>query len=281
MARTIRRYQDLSTALDDAYTVPILKVLAQAVGGARAARKADLVRSIAVRLRGDGLRRVWAELDELSQAAIAEIVHGESDFLGSSAFQAKYGGAPSWGDLTSYRPRSATPLGAIIILGKGQRQVPQDLRARLMEFVPPPRQERISSHADAQRCLRSHYADYEDEELDIGEVEQPAFTDLRAVLRLADMGRLRVGAATRKPTARTCKAVAEVLHGGDYYDPEDLEGPGLGHRCGHSAATMSRPVFLRGEAASPRTASAQQGCACPAGTAAAAAGLPLKGPQDL
>src|SRR5262249_27852619 len=53
--------------------------------------------------------------------------------------------------------------------------------------------------------------------LRVRETAREAEHDLRALLRLVEAGRVRVSDKKRLPTAASVKAVAAVLHGGDFY----------------------------------------------------------------
>lgn len=64
----------------------------------------------------------------------------------------------------------------------------------------------------------------EESEAGVSEVltEQRALAQLPALLALAEAGKLRVSAATRKPSAATVKLLAETLPGGDFYASEPI-----------------------------------------------------------
>ncbi|WP_113716585.1 hypothetical protein [Arthrobacter dokdonensis] len=64
----------------------------------------------------------------------------------------------------------------------------------------------------------------DDSPVDAAEVmtEQRALAQLPVVLALAEAGKLRVSAATRKPSAATVKLLAENLPGGDFYASEAI-----------------------------------------------------------
>ncbi len=60
-------------------------------------RKPELVAEIARHLEGDGLRRLWAQLDETQQAAVSEVVHSPDGLFRAERFQARTGRQPDWG----------------------------------------------------------------------------------------------------------------------------------------------------------------------------------------
>ncbi len=105
-------------------------------------------------------------------------------------------------------------------------RLPPDLRAELRTFVPKPEAASLRAceslptelpeggHADAG-------PDWPMLALEVREMELAARLDLRAVLGLLGAGKLTVGQTTRLPGDATCRAVSEVLHGGDFFDDDD------------------------------------------------------------
>jgi hypothetical protein len=78
-------------------TVHQLKQLATLVSTApKQTNKESLVAAIASHLEGDNLIKLWNQLDELQQAAIAEVVHGDTNLFPAERFEAKYGKHPNW-----------------------------------------------------------------------------------------------------------------------------------------------------------------------------------------
>src|SRR4051794_39371185 len=60
-------------------------------------RKPELVAEIARHLEGDGLRKLWEQLDETQRKAVSEVVHSPDGLFRAERFQARYGGQPNWG----------------------------------------------------------------------------------------------------------------------------------------------------------------------------------------
>ncbi len=52
--------------------------------------------AIAAYLLGSGTKKLWKDLDNLQQAAIAEAVHVTGGLYQGKQFQAKYGDVPEW-----------------------------------------------------------------------------------------------------------------------------------------------------------------------------------------
>ncbi len=63
--------------------------------------------------------------------------------------------------------------------------------------------------------------DYDSVTLIRRDMERAAAQDLMAVLRLVDQGQVAVSAKTRRASAATVQRIAEVLQGGDFFDPAE------------------------------------------------------------
>src|SRR5579871_2034491 len=63
----------------------------------RPTRKADLVAVIIRHLEGDGLEKLWSQLDELQKAAVAETLYAPDGRFHPDRFRAKYAKDPDWG----------------------------------------------------------------------------------------------------------------------------------------------------------------------------------------
>ena len=193
------------------YTVPNLKKLAKLLESGLPTRKAELVALILRHLEDtDRLRQLWASLDTLQQAAIAQVVHSPGNQFDAPGFQAKYGQAPDWGQ-SRYSDFVSPTLLRLFIHGG---IIPRDLRSALKAFVPPPRAVEIETQ-DAPPGVAF------DVPVTVNETERAAQHDLVAVLWLIDRGKVRASAKTRRVTAAGARAIAEVLQGGDFYAPDE------------------------------------------------------------
>jgi hypothetical protein len=227
----------LAVALSDHMNADALKKLASLTSGPVPTRKAELADLIAKHLEGTRLRTVWQSLDELQKAAVAEVVHSPDTQFPEDRFQAKYGRAPSWGSLDAYRrDERPTALRFFFYGGEGGGGVmPDDLKERLEEFVPPPAPATVKSLAELPAVYERPYDRWnpttrkkeqgtESIPLTVRDSERAAQRELFSVLRLVDAGKVAVSGTTRKASSATIDAITAVLEGGDYYSyrpPED------------------------------------------------------------
>jgi hypothetical protein len=201
---------DLRSALQ-LLSVDDLRNLALLVGEKPPTRKAELVDLIVRYLEGDGLRSVWQGLTEWQQAAVAEVLHGDSPVFNSTRFRAKYGRNPNDG---------AANASSLKFFFCGS-VVPSDLRSRLKEFVPPPRPLQIEALDEVPHTWQ--FSDTESEPLTIHERERAAQRELLSVLRLVDAGKVMVSDKTRRPTATAIQAITAIFDAGDYYPHVPVE----------------------------------------------------------
>jgi hypothetical protein len=119
-----------------------LKKLAALTGQKVSGKKADIVAIIVRHLSGERLRAVWEGLDELERAAVAETVHSLSSQFEDGRFRAKYGQDPNWG--TGEHSYAYKPSAPCLFFCRN-RVMADDLKARLLEFVPEPREVAIAA----------------------------------------------------------------------------------------------------------------------------------------
>lgn len=194
----------------------------------RPTRKADMVAAIARRLSGASLRRLWDDLDELQRLAVGEALHDAKGYE-PERFRAKYGALPAGFD----RPGApdALPLRLLLHFGGAHTGstpfIPADLAKSLRGFVPPPPEPTLASGDDlpeaVDRRRRGFVPKGSEPEVDRIEpvrrdMERAAQRDLVAVLRLIDLGRVKVSARTGRASAAAAEAIARELDGGDFYD---------------------------------------------------------------
>ena len=208
-------------------------------------RKAELVDAIAGYLLGPGLKKLWQELDQLQQAAVAEAVYLTGGCYQAGQFQAKYGALPQWHDRSSmYSSRQPAAKLDLCFYPTGtytaSNLLPEDLRLQLSAFVPEPKPLTLPSAEQPPQTFRveHRYFDYQKRQAVVTEedvavvcrpTEQVAQQDLLAVLRLIHLGKVSVSDKTLMPSKVTLTTIAPLLQGGDYYSeadqPDHDDGP--------------------------------------------------------
>ena len=221
----------LQNALFDHMNSDDLKKLGALTKQKLPSRKGDLVDVITRYLEGDGLQTAWRGLDELQRAAVAEVVHSEETYFPADLFRAKYGRDPVWGSNEENRYyRKPSPLCFFFYNGI----MPDDLKARLKTFVPPPAKAKIASldrlpatydvpYKDWNVAKRIYEEKTEPAPLAVHTTERAAQRELLSALRLTDAGKIAVSDKTRKASGSTQGAIAAVLEGGDYYPHVPVE----------------------------------------------------------
>jgi hypothetical protein len=199
-------------------------------------RKGDLVELIRSYLEGENLRALWSRLDETQKAAVVETVHSPTGRFLLNRFHAKYGRLPDWGS-------SRNPIGymldfdhrrspSLLCLFIYHDVMPDDLRARLKEFVPapPPASLKIAGEVPEVLNRREESFNFGARRMEVSvkqipvesrEMERAAQADLKTALRLAEAGKIMVSDKTQRPTQSAMKLIVSLLHTGDYYPQSD------------------------------------------------------------
>ncbi len=217
------------------YTVEELKkLLALLPASEKPARKGELVALIHSHMEGESLRDLWSRLDEPQQAAVAETIHSPDGRFDAQRFKAKHGRSPDWGTnrnnigyLYDYRRKPSR-----LCLFIHRDHMPEDLRARLKEFVPAPTAASLKVAGELPKFFnwREESFDYDARKREVkvkqipierGEMERAAQADLKTVLRLAETGKIMVSDKTQRPTSSATRLIASLLHGGDFYPQPD------------------------------------------------------------
>ena len=215
-------------------TVETLRPLMQALSipKPRPTRKADIVRAIAERMEDDALLRdIWAQLDGQEQMVVRETVY-DGGWLNVARFVAKHGALPpglarrtGYGAGNSPAASSAMQLLFVPAYREGPLNcVPADLAARLRELAAPPPPVALRTTDELPESVAIHVPGgarkpTTEAALTVRQMERAAVADLRAVLRLVSDGGVAASMKTKRPTAATVRRIAEVLQGGDFYDP--------------------------------------------------------------
>jgi hypothetical protein len=211
----------------ESYTVAELKqrrARIPAAGGST--RKDSLIAAIRDYLFSEALATLVARLSELESRAVAETVHNWQGQFDAVGFKAKYGALPEHftRDPYAWYSRAAAPQPSALELLFYNRQIPDDLAARLAELLPKPPPLRIATLDNEQLpevVIRSE--DDEREPLRRGDTEVKVQQELPALLRLIAQGGLAVGAKTGLPSAAAVGRIEGLLLNGDWYGKDDDE----------------------------------------------------------
>ncbi|MBN2384646.1 helicase-associated domain-containing protein [bacterium] len=228
----VEYYATYEEALKDGLRVETLKKLVNLTKlTPNSGRKDDLIAVLLRYMSGENLRKVWAKLDHLQKAAIAEVVHSSKNFLDSFNFYAKYGDDPNWGTYSKYN-ELVTPTPLCLFFSNGI--MADDLKARLKAFVPPPRAARLNTLATLPDKYQQPYEKYnwktektktyyDELVLTIHETETTAQHELLAVLRLVDAGKVSISDKTNRPSKTALATLSGVLDGVDFYPVQPVK----------------------------------------------------------
>ena len=163
-------------------------------------------------------------MDPVEQAAIEELIHG-TDTLDFEQFKAKYGKLPDMSLKGNYYRRRSSqdyyfPQVNLFIESD---YIPEDIRKLFKDFVKQPQEVQSKTIDELPETVELYKGESRayDAELVRHSTAQVAISDLQAMLRLADQGKIKVGAKTGHPTNASCKSILKVLSNGDLY-PEDI-----------------------------------------------------------
>lgn len=224
----------VAEALNHHTVEELKKLLALLPASEKPTRKGELVALILGHIEGEGLRGLWSRLDESQQAAVAETVHSSDGRFDAQRFKAKYGRSPDWGTRRNhigylYDYQRQPSLLCLFIYSD---VMPDDLRARLNEFVPAPPASSLKITGELPEVFN-----WREETFNFGtrksevkvkqipverrEMERAAQADLKTVLRLVETGKVMVSDKTFRPASSATKLIASLLHGGDFYPQPD------------------------------------------------------------
>ncbi|HEX5271205.1 MAG TPA: hypothetical protein VFW33_11980, partial [Gemmataceae bacterium] len=223
-------------------TTDDLKPLAKMFVPRLPTRKSDLVAVIAGQLRDpEDVRTLYEQLPELGRKAVQEATYDLRGQLHPDRFQAKYGALPEFSepapeeDRYAYYSYRRTHPTRLRLFFPDHKTLPTDLRETLRSFVPPPPEyqlpvrDELPAHVELTHRVwtgRKPSVEVEEVPLRARLTAREAEHDVKAVLRLIDVGTVRVTDKKRQPTAAAIRAVAGVLQGGDFYTEEDQEDYG-------------------------------------------------------
>jgi hypothetical protein len=169
----------------------------------------------------ENLSRLYESLDNASKIAVQEVLADTDGELDLQRFEAKYGTPPDFG--TTKQP---TALNLFMPLGGN---LPYDLEPILGKFVPEPPPLSISSADEIPDTVRSELPTWwEKQSQEAGELrvrvsrtEGTALREFATMLRLVELGKVRVGDKTRRPSLATVEGIEPLLVDGDFYQPAD------------------------------------------------------------
>ncbi len=225
MAQSADTIATITDALNAQTVDQLKKLIALLSIGKPPTRKADIINLIVDHLQGERLSQLWSQLDQLQQAAVAEVVHSEQSRFEAGQFVAKYGQEPNWGTgRRSYFEFKPSKLHLFFY----NYLMPEDLKQRLKAFVPKPPAVTVKGSdtiPDRIAIASPSYFNRTPKEVPITQqvMEAAAQQDLLTVLRLIQSGKLSVSEKTRLPGAATLKAITPLLQGGDYYTDDDIQ----------------------------------------------------------
>jgi hypothetical protein len=249
-----KRIATVREALETRTVDDLKKLKALLPEAASGTRKDELLNAIIGELSGDKLRLLWDRLDDLQQKAVAETVYSDSPVFIPSRFKAKYGELPDFGTNNyDWGYRAAPTLLRLFLYasghwGSGDSVLPDDLKTRLLEFVPKPEPLRLKTSTELHEFIERIEKEYEfDEETpattlihgnrayvmrkpkNVKDVvyqipivrrdnERAAQQDLLTLLRLIDKGKVSVSEKTYQASAATMKEITSLLRDGDFYE---------------------------------------------------------------
>lgn len=122
-------------ALDRRTVDELKKLLALLRTAGKPTRKGELADFVAAHLEGEKLAVLWKRLDKTHQSAVAETLYAADNQFDGLRFAAKYGESPNWGSRSALGFGRTPSLLQLFISGT---VIPEDLQARLREFVSSP-----------------------------------------------------------------------------------------------------------------------------------------------
>ncbi|MCI0461619.1 MAG: helicase-associated domain-containing protein, partial [Gemmataceae bacterium] len=177
------------------------------------------------------VRALYDQLDETGKAAVQEASRDPEGLLELDRFAPKYGRSPNFGKLQGgYRDPARPTILRLFFPQPYAHVLPSDLKDLLATMVPDPPPVTVTAQEELPPTVPlSRYSwksgkgveEQEEVPLRVRETARDALHDLKGMLRLVDAGQVRVSDKTRRPTPAAVKAVAALLHGGDFYTPED------------------------------------------------------------
>jgi hypothetical protein len=162
------------------------------------------------------LRALWAQLDDLSQLAVAEAYHNDGEFV-ESAFLARYGRVPysqSKYDLDAYYRHNKILFDLFI----WENHIPDDMLPLLASIVPPVDPFRLTGLPTPPDSVLLEKRRLEPI---VKLTEQAGLNDLPVYLRLVENGELSFSVTSNRLTGGGARKLLANLLDGDFVPPPD------------------------------------------------------------
>jgi hypothetical protein len=226
----------------------------------RPTRKGDLVELVEQHLGGKRLRALWEQLDNTQKLAVAETIYADESVFDPARFRARYGELPVFGTKKERWGDHENPSLLRLFLYRAHRYsngalvVPEDLKQRLLTFVPKPAAPSLQSTAEVPEHFELTEQAYEWQQGDEGitlimgkrayqmprqqpkvktvthqlpllrrDTERAAPQDLHTMLRLIDQGKIAVSEKTFHASSAAVDEIASRLRDGDFYESTPKE----------------------------------------------------------
>lgn len=225
-------FPTIEDALDTLTVGDLKTLLSLLTRRAKPTRKADLVAAVAGHLRGEALQAVWDRLDATQQQAVVAAAYTADGIFDSARFHARYGVLPGFttGEGGLFDRGDPTVLRLFFYktgrFGAGDDVLPGTLQQWVRERFAEPAGPSLVTVAAPPETLPagSPWRDDADRTPVHRHHGEAALSELAAVLRLVEQGRVPVSEKTGLPGAAVLRALEPLLGDGDFYPPE-ARGP--------------------------------------------------------
>ncbi|HHY45881.1 MAG TPA: hypothetical protein GX506_01100 [Firmicutes bacterium] len=191
----------------------LLRLARPLIEGRLPTRKDDIVAVLCRLMSRENLPGMWRRLTDLQKAAVAEVLYSPINKLDKEMFKAKYGNNEKRDEHEFHRDSSREDnedglrSGYLPLFIGPDGRMPLDLREALRSFVKRPADARVETLDDLPEMPG----------LKRVETARQAIHELPAILRLVEMGKIRVSATTQRVTAAGIREITRVLFNGDFY----------------------------------------------------------------
>ncbi|MDM8547270.1 hypothetical protein QUF61_12305 [Candidatus Venteria ishoeyi] len=213
-------YATLRAALQNQVVADLKKLATFVANGKKVpGRKAELVDFVTEQTLQQ-LNTIWSQLNDISQAAVAEMLYNFNPIFDNTCFVAKYGQRPTEKQLSLLFFNAA---------------IPGDIAYKLKAFVPQPAESELKTSDEELPESWEIDTYYWEDGKRVEEKEQVtllqnhsetlAIQELHTLLRLIDEGKIAVSDKTLQASTATMRKITASLPRKDFYpDPEALDG---------------------------------------------------------